>query len=76
MKDTQHKLRELKTDHEYAKKCLRYDVIKIINNTPALILNKIETHSLNGFAGYIKHTMLQSYQETCIIINCYICNRN
>ncbi len=30
---TQHKLRELKTDHEYAKKCLHYDVIKIINNT-------------------------------------------
>ena len=72
----QHKLRELKTDHEYAKKCLRYDVIKIINNTPALILDKIKTHSLNGFAGYIKHTMLQSYHETCIIINCYICNRN
>ncbi len=42
---TQHKLCELKTDHEYAKKCLRYDVIKIINNTPALILDKIETQS-------------------------------
>ncbi len=53
---TQHKLHELKTDHEYAKKCLRYDVIKIINNIPALILDKIETHSLNGFAGYIKHS--------------------
>ncbi len=66
---TQHKLCELKTDHEYAKKCLRYDVVKIINNTLALILDKIETHSLNEFARYIKHTMLQYYQETCIIIN-------
>ncbi len=54
----------MKTKHEYAKKCIRYNLPKIINNTPAIILEKIHTHSLNGFASYIKHTFLQSYQET------------
>ncbi len=67
MKHTQHKLCELKTDHQYAKMCLRYDVIKRIYNTPALILDKIETHSLNGFAGNKKHTMLQSFDFSCMV---------
>ncbi len=42
---TQHKLCDLKTDHEYSKNVPRYDVIKIINNTLALILDKIKTQS-------------------------------
>ncbi len=34
-----------------------------INNAPAEIVNNIYTHSLQGFAGYIKTKILQLYQE-------------
>ncbi len=54
-----------RTRHEYAKKCWRYDLSKVINDTPAAILDKINT--LKGFVDYIKH---------CTIVNCYICSRN
>ncbi len=40
---------------------------KMNNNTPAIILEKLYTYSLYGFASYAKHTCFQSYQETCII---------
>ena len=59
--------------HAYAKKCLRYDLPVVINNTPKIIIEKIDTHSLAGFAGYIKQYILQSYHESCSIDNCYIC---
>ncbi len=38
-----------------------------INNAPAEIVSKVYTHSLQGFAEYIKTKILQLYQETCII---------
>jgi hypothetical protein len=72
----QHHIHPVRTRHEYAKKCIRYHLPKVINDTPAIILDKIDTHSLKGFANYIKFSILQSYQQTCLIVNCYICNRN
>ena len=62
--------------HEYAKKCLRFDLPRIINNTPRIILDKIYTHSLDGFAWYIKQYIIQNYHDTCLIDNCFICLRN
>jgi len=62
--------------HEYAKKCLRIDLPHVINTTPVNILEKVNTHSLNGFSWYIKQSILQSYQNSCTIENCYICSRN
>ncbi len=42
---------------------IRYQIPKVINSTPMEILRKINTHSLQGFSRYIKHTIIQSYQE-------------
>ncbi len=53
-----------------------YKVLMIINNAPAEIVNKVYTHSLHGFAGYIKTKILQLYQETCTMADCYIWSRN
>ncbi len=44
--------------HEYVGKCTRYKVPMTINNVPAEIVNKVYTHSLQGFAGYIKTNIL------------------
>ena len=72
----QHNIHQPYARHEYAKRCLRFDLPKIINNTPSHILDKASTHSLNGFAWYIKQSIINSYNDKCIIENCYICSKN
>jgi len=62
-------------NHSYAEKCLRHNIIKTINSTPAMILNKIHTHSIHGYVNYAKNVFIQNYSEHCEIRNCYICNR-
>ncbi len=64
-----------RTAHEYAKKCIRYDLPMLVNNIPKKNLNKIDTHSLRGFAGYIKRYYLNFYHDSCNIHHCYICSR-
>ena len=48
------------------------DVSNIVNDTPHIILDKIDTHSLNGFTNYVKLFLLQTYQDTCTVPNCYV----
>ena len=72
----QHDIHQPYARHEYAKRCLRFDLPQIINSTPSHILDKVYTHSLNGYSWYIKQSIIKSYQENCIIQNCYICSRH
>ncbi len=72
---TKHNIWLMKTDHAYAKHCIRVNLPKVINSSPSQILDKIYTHSLQGFSGYIKLKCIKSYKETCSIVNCYICSR-
>ena len=60
-------------NHVYMEKCIRYSIPKLINDTPDHIRNKLYTHSLKGFANYVKHIYIKEYQLVCNIPNCYIC---
>jgi hypothetical protein len=71
---TRHNLHHPVSKHTFAKNCLRYQIPTIVNNSPNSILDKIHTHSIQGFSGYIKAHFLESYQEVCILMDCYICN--
>ena len=71
---TRNKLSVTKPSHEYAKKCLRHDIPRVINNAPSMYIDKIATHSIEGFSWYIKLKLIDSYNETCSIQNCYICS--
>ena len=51
--------------------CLTLNITNIVNDTPHIILEKIDTHSLNGFTNYVKLFLLQTYQDTCTVPNCY-----
>ncbi len=53
--------------------CVQFDIPQIVNNCPNSILDKINTHSLQGFSGYIKTNYLQCYQENCTTMDCYVC---
>ena len=40
--------------HVFAQKSLKLNITNIVNDTPDIILDKIDTHSLNGFTNYVK----------------------
>ena len=52
---------------------LRNSTPKIINETPSVILDKITTHSLQGFMSYAKYYYINNYSDVCSILNCYSC---
>ena len=70
----QHNIHQPITKHVFAKNCIRFDIPITVNNSPNSILNKIYTHSLQGLSGYIKAQILQTFQENCTIMDCYVCN--
>ena len=43
-----------KTKHEFARKCLWYNFPFLLNNFPTIVNEKLNTHSLQGFAQYTK----------------------
>ena len=59
-----------------SQKRLRYHIAYLLNfaNIPACVLNKIQTHSLQGFSKYFKKHTLDKYDPVCHILNCYICS--
>jgi exonuclease III len=60
--------------HEYMRKHLKYSIVKTVNESPSIITEKVGTHSLNGYARYIKNYILTRYSSVCNIDNCYVCN--
>ena len=62
-----------KNKHEFAKKCLRHNLPFLLNNTPTIVKEKLNAHSLQGLAQYAKLYFLQNYQDSCTRPNCYIC---
>ena len=56
-------------------KCLRNYLPKTINSIPNQILNRIDTHSMEGFASAVKHHLISKYGLECQNESCYICQR-
>ena len=48
---------------EYANHCARNSLPNLLNNTDQIILNKTTSHSLYGFAIYVKNNILNSYKD-------------
>ena len=40
--------------HEFANKCLRHNLPFLLNDIPTMVKEKLNTHSLQGFAQYAK----------------------
>lgn len=64
------------TNKKLSEKCLRYKIYDIVNSNvfPPLVVNKIETHSFNGFSNYTKNFILSNYNVNCTEVNCFICS--
>ena len=57
----------------FAEKRLRVYLPKLVNETPVLLLDKIATHSIQGFSNNIKRFYLHAYESECSIPHCYVC---
>ena len=58
---------------DFAKRCIRFSVIDTVNKTNTSIISKIFIRSIDGFTHYMKEWILQNYEYTCNINNCYVC---
>ena len=56
-----------------AENCIRHHLITILNNTPRCILDKIDTHSVEGFSFFIKRHYLNELTYECNLRECYVC---
>ena len=59
----------------YADKKVRIYLPKMVNSIPMPLLQKIATHSLQGFSAHIIKYFIYKYSDICSIANCYICRR-
>ena len=64
------------TFHKFADNCLKTQLPIIINNTESIVLEKLYTHSYDGFLSYFKHYCIENYKTVCHIENCYVCQAN
>ena len=46
-----------------------------MNYIPNQILNRIDTHSMDGFASAAKHNLISKYAMECQNASCYVCQR-
>ena len=58
------------------KKGNAYRLPNIYNKMSQTFNDKITTHSLDGIKPYIRRHFIDSYDEVCLIKNCYICDQN
>ena len=45
----------------------------LVNKTPLDLLQKITTHSIQGFSSHIKIYLINRYRDNCTNTNCYVC---
>ena len=66
-----------KVNIELIRSSIQYVLSKLLNTSDEStnFTNKIDTHSFYGYKLYLKNNILQSYNESCTIINCYVCDR-
>ena len=55
-------LSSTKTNRVFSEKYIRVQVTKVVNSTVPEIINKIDTHSYDGFCRYAKHVFINKYQ--------------
>ena len=54
--------------------CIRFHLPVLINNTESSVLDKISTHSYEGFAFFVKRITISNYSTECNLQNCYVCH--
>ena len=61
------------TRREYFVQSTRYPFLKLIRETSMIELNQTINSSVFQFAAYFKYAILNRYDPTSRIVNCYVC---
>ena len=61
------------TRKEYYVQSTKYQLLKLIRETPQLELDRCLTSSLMQFVTYFKYKTIEAYNTVCNIRNCYVC---
>ena len=54
-------------------KCVRHYIPELLCKTLNCIIDKFDSHSLQGFSQYVKKYLLSKYANGCTIRDCYVC---
>ena len=63
------------TRHVYAESCLKFQLVKVLNDTVKSILQMIEnqTHSYSCFSNNVTRSITNTYSPECEVVDCYVC---
>ena len=66
------------TNTIYCRLCIRHTIPKLLqeNFLPQIAMEKINTHSYQGFVNYSKKYIISKYDLECNVNNCYIYKKN
>ena len=77
VKDLYHlkTLRLLFTRQVYAESCLKFQLVKVLNDTDKSILQMIQnqTHSYISFSNNVTRSFINKYNPECDVVDCYVC---
>ena len=59
--------------HEFPKQSLRYNLVTTLNHSQPELLDMAITLSIKNYTMYIKNSILNEYNMTCELENCFIC---
>ena len=61
--------------HVYAESCLKFQLVKVLNDTNKSILQMIEnqTHSYISFSNNVTRSFINRYTPECDVVDCYVC---
>jgi len=60
----------------FCSKTFKVNIVRNINASPTAILDKVYTHSYDGYCAYVKQYYLSLYTNVCNEPNCYACNNS
>ena len=69
-----NKMDTIYTRTQMAAKCIRSQLPSLLNDTPDIILNKVDTHSIEGFSFFIKQYYSSQYTTQCQDREYFVCN--
>ena len=58
-------------NHEFAKRSIRFNAPAAYNSSNLNIIEKIYSHSFNGFCIYVKYKLIDSYNNTLLLLYLY-----
>ena len=61
------------TRHEYFVQCTKYQLLRLIRETPQLDLNRCTQLNIVQFSAYFKYSIINNYNPVCNLKHCHVC---